>query len=56
MVEVTSVPNFYLSRSADELVLKVGNNPIQEKYAGKRVLVIGGGVTGLTVCNVEASS
>jgi hypothetical protein len=56
MVEAASAPNFYLSRSADELVLKVGNNPIHEECPGKRVLVIGGGVTGLTVCNFEASS
>ena len=32
-----------------ELVLRQGPNPNQGKYADKRVLVVGGGVTGLTV-------
>ncbi|KAI0075591.1 FAD dependent oxidoreductase [Panus rudis PR-1116 ss-1] len=43
-----SSPNVYLSKVANELVLKEGKNPNRFQNAHKRVLVIGGGVTGMT--------
>jgi D-amino-acid oxidase len=43
-----STPEFYLSKVGDELILKFGKNPIQITSESKRVLIVGGGVTGLT--------
>ena len=47
----SSQPRIYLAKNveSDELVLKQGVNPNALKRAGSRILVIGGGVTGLTV-------
>lgn len=45
----TSSPNLYLAKENDELVIRQGENPNLFKYADKRVLIVGGGVTGLTV-------
>ncbi len=47
-ISITS-PKVYLSQEAGELVLRQGLNPNRMKYADTRVLIIGGGVTGLTV-------
>jgi hypothetical protein len=52
MVVQTSPSQFYLSRVADELVVKTGKNPIWNFAAKKHILVIGGGVTGLTVSDM----
>ncbi|THH02300.1 hypothetical protein EW026_g587 [Hermanssonia centrifuga] len=46
-ISITS-PKVYLSQEAGELVLRQGLNPNRMKYADTRVLIIGGGVTGLT--------
>ena len=39
----------YLAKQGNELVLRQGENPNQSKHADQRVLIVGGGVTGLTV-------
>lgn len=44
--------NIYLAKENGELVLHEGVNPNQSTHAEERVLVIGGGVTGLTVSAV----
>ncbi|CAL1710998.1 unnamed protein product [Somion occarium] len=44
----TSSPNVYLTKVAGELSLQQGRNPNRFLNADKRVLVIGGGVTGMT--------
>lgn len=41
--------NIYLAKQNGELVLQEGENPNLSKHADERVLVVGGGVTGLTV-------
>ena len=41
--------NIYLAKENGELVLHEGINPNQSTHADERVLVVGGGVTGLTV-------
>ena len=43
------VPQVYISMENGELVLKEGISPDFGKHAEKHVLVVGGGVTGLTV-------
>ncbi|KAI0339900.1 nucleotide-binding domain-containing protein [Trametopsis cervina] len=43
-----STPKIYLSKQKGELVLCQGNNPNRLKHADQRVLIVGGGVTGLT--------
>lgn len=45
-----STPDVYLTKLGSELVLNQGSNPHRMQQANKRVLVIGGGVTGMTVC------
>ena len=45
----TIFSNIYVAKDSGELVLHEGVNPNQGKHADKRVLVVGGGVTGLTV-------
>lgn len=45
----TSTFNIYLARENGELAIHQGRNPNQVKNSEKRVLVVGGGVTGLTV-------
>ena len=45
----SSAPAIYLAKQNGELVLRQGENPNQSKYADQRVLIVGGGVTGLTV-------
>lgn len=47
--QVTSVSDIYLAKDDGELVIREGTNPNQGKYSDKRVLIVGGGVTGLTV-------
>ena len=44
----TSVSGLYLSKEHGELVIREGSNTNQSKHVDKRVLVVGGGVTGLT--------
>lgn len=44
-----STPKIYLSKQNGELVLCQGNNPNRLRHADQRVLIVGGGVTGLTV-------
>ncbi len=44
-----SALDFYLSRVGDELVLNFGKNPVEITTKSKRIIVIGGGVTGMTV-------
>ncbi len=41
--------NVYLTKAADELVLQQGHNPNRFARADRHILVIGGGVTGMTV-------
>ncbi|KAI0794974.1 FAD dependent oxidoreductase [Abortiporus biennis] len=43
-----NAPNVYLSKVNDELVIHQGVNPNRFKNADKRILIIGGGVTGMT--------
>ena len=45
----TSTPDVYLSRENGELVVRQGQNPLLGKHADKRILIVGGGVTGMTV-------
>ena len=44
-----TVPQIYLAEESGELVLREGVNPNQGVHAATRILIIGGGVTGLTV-------
>ena len=46
---ISSASMIYLAKQGDELVLRQGENPNQSKHADQRVLIVGGGVTGLTV-------
>ena len=46
---VSSTPKFYLTKDSGKLALCQGANPNHLKHADKRVLIVGGGVTGLTV-------
>ena len=48
MTTAIHVPEFYLSWVSGELELKVGQNPVQTQSSAKRMLIIGGGVIGLT--------
>lgn len=41
--------NIYLAKQNGELVLNQGQNPNKFRHAHERVLIVGGGVTGLTV-------
>ncbi|TCD61642.1 hypothetical protein EIP91_008130 [Steccherinum ochraceum] len=43
-----STPDVYLTKVDTELILNQGRNPRSHQQAGKRILVIGGGVTGMT--------
>lgn len=45
----TPTPNVYLSREDGELVVRQGVNPRLNTNADKRILIVGGGVTGMTV-------
>jgi hypothetical protein len=45
----SSTAQIYLSKQDGELVLCQGINPNRYKHADQRVLIVGGGVTGLTV-------
>ena len=45
----SSTPAIYLAKQDGELVLQQGENPNQSKHTDQRVLIIGGGVIGLTV-------
>ena len=45
----SQLTNIYLAKESDELVVREGPNSSAGKYADKRVLIVGGGVTGLTV-------
>lgn len=45
----SSASAIYLAKQGNELVLRQGENPNQSKHTDQRVLIIGGGVTGLTV-------
>ena len=45
----TSSAQIYLAKKDGELVLHQGVNPIVKDSASTRVLIVGGGVTGLTV-------
>ena len=47
-ISITS-PRIYLSMETGELALRQGVNPNMKSRADTRVLIIGGGVTGLTV-------
>lgn len=51
-MSLASAPDFFLSRFGDELLLHHGQ-PVQPTpdVPKKRVLVVGGGVTGFTVCS-----
>ena len=44
-----TLANIYLVKENNELVLREGPNPNKGKHSDKRVLIVGGGVTGLTV-------
>ncbi len=45
----SSAASIYLAKQNGELVLQQGESPNRLKHTDKRVLIIGGGVTGLTV-------
>ena len=47
----TIASQIYLSYEADELVLKQGVNAKLGALTDTRILIVGGGVTGLTVSN-----
>ncbi len=49
-MSIASAPNFFLTRVGDELVFNHGQ-PIQSNtdVPKKRILIVGGGVTGFTV-------
>jgi D-amino-acid oxidase len=44
-----TIANIYLAKENGELVICEGSNPNAGKYADKHILIVGGGVTGLTV-------
>ena len=46
---ICTSPNVYLTKADGELHLAQGHNPNRFSRADKRILVIGGGVTGMTV-------
>ena len=46
---LSSAAQIYLAKEAGELVLRQGANPNRLTNAATRILIIGGGVTGLTV-------
>ncbi len=48
----TPASNVYLSEENGELVLHQGINPLQNSNNDKHILIIGGGVTGMTVCRI----
>lgn len=48
-----TAPQIYLTKEAEELVLRQGVNPNRMLRADTRVLIIGGGVTGLTVSSAS---
>lgn len=48
--------NIYLAKQNGELVLQQGQNPNKLAHADERVLVVGGGVTGLTVSEIVLPS
>ena len=48
--------NIYLAKQNGELVLQQGQNPIKGTRSDERVLIVGGGVTGLTVSPVANGS
>jgi hypothetical protein len=50
----TSFSSIYLARQNGELVLQQGENPHKLSHANERVLIVGGGVTGLTVRTFNA--
>lgn len=45
----TAFHHIHLAEDAGELILLQGDRPYPLKHADTRVLIIGGGVTGLTV-------
>ena len=45
----TSTSQIYLAQKDGELVLHQGVNPNSQSHTNTRVLIVGGGVTGLTV-------
>ena len=49
-----TAPHVYLTQEAGELVLRQGVNPNRGARADTRILIIGGGVTGLTVSDAGA--
>lgn len=50
----SSLSNVYLTKESGELVVREGTNPNKEKHSDKRVLIVGGGVTGLTVSSTNS--
>ena len=46
---VSSIPDVFLTKVGTELLLNQGSNPRRMQQADKRILIIGGGVTGMTV-------
>ena len=48
--------NIYLAKQNGELVLQQGQNPIKGTRSDERVLIVVGGVTGLTVSTVANGS
>lgn len=50
-----SISNVHLIKENGELVIREGPNPNKGRHSDKRALVIGGGVTGLTVSSNAAS-
>ncbi len=53
-MSLASAPNFFLTRIGDELVLHRGQPPqATPNVHKKRILVIGGGVTGFTVSGLR---
>ena len=49
----TSTSNIYLTKKNGELVVCQGENPNKSVHSDKRVLIVGGGVTGLTVSHSD---
>ena len=49
----TPAVDVYLSKENGELVLRQGINPLRNCNADKRILIIGGSVTGMTVCRAS---
>lgn len=48
----TPTPNVYLSKENGEIVVRQGVNPRLNQNADKRILIVGGGVTGMTVSDI----